>query len=408
MNRTEIINQLIKIYGYKSFLEIGVDSPELNFNKIKCNNKVGVDPNPKARATHCKTSDEFFAENKQRYGLVFIDGLHHADQVEKDIENALECLEENGSIVCHDMNPTTKEMQEVPRIQGTWTGDCWRAWLQFRHKRSDLSMHVLDTDYGVGIIRKGHQEVIDLLWNPTFEEWSELKVKASNIIPLENEPVSICIPAFEQYGAGVKTLTDLLKSIKSLKGKFEVIVSDNSEGDELEKVCNTLGGNLDLTYFKNPIRGVSANTNSAISKAKYNLIKPMYQDDKFLDPDAINQIAFALKFDHWVACSGYAINHRAEPYKARHPKYTPEIIEGKNSIGMPSVVAYRKNGIQFDESLKTLLDCALYHELHAKYGEPGYLKQPLIGSRYWQKSTSSQQGNLTKEEFPYVKEKYNL
>ena len=48
MNRTEIINQLIKIYGYKTYLEIGVGNPAINFNKILCIKKIGVDPAVKA------------------------------------------------------------------------------------------------------------------------------------------------------------------------------------------------------------------------------------------------------------------------------------------------------------------------------------------------------------------------
>ena len=408
MTRTEIINNLIKIYGYESYLEIGVDNPAINFNRIICKEKTGVDPNPQARATFQLTSDQFFSRIKKSYDIIFIDGLHTEEQAFRDIENALLRINAGGSIVCHDMNPTTKEMAAVPRIQGEWCGDVFKAWLKFRSMK-DLTMHVLDTDYGVGIIRKGTQNPIDLLWTPTYEEWSELKVKASNIIPIDLEPVSICIPVFEQYGEGARTLKELLLTIRQLKGKFEVIVSDNSEGDKLQKICGMPAfKHLDLTYFKNPKKGVSANTNAAISKAKYNLIKPMYMDDLFLHPDAINQIAFALKFDHWVACYGQSLNASGRPERYRRPKYSEGIIGGQNTLGMPSVIAYRKNGIKFDTKLKTLLDCSFYYEMFQKYGEPGYLKQNLIGSRYWDKSTSRQQGNLTQQELPIINKKHGL
>ena len=130
--RWDIINQLIKDNGYQSYLEIGVYNKAWNFDKIKCKKKVGVDPNKSVGATFALTSDDFFAQNKEKFDIIFIDGLHHNEQVQSDIHNSLNSLNENGSIVVHDCNPTTKEMQQVPRIQGEWTGDVWRAWVAYR------------------------------------------------------------------------------------------------------------------------------------------------------------------------------------------------------------------------------------------------------------------------------------
>ena len=401
MNRTEILNRLADIYGYQTYLEIGVDNG-VNFSKIRIRNKTGVDPNPKTKATYRLTSDNFFARNKQKFDLIMIDGLHHADQVKRDIENALKFLNDNGTIFCHDCNPTTEEMQQVPRIQGEWTGDVWRAWLEFRC-REDLSMNVLDTDYGCGIIRKGKQTPMHFI----PDHYLAFTVSKESLLPLiseELDPVSICIPAFEQYGHGLRTLKELLDTTKRLKGKFEVIVSDNSEGYEIENLCK----GYDLRYFKNPDRGISVNTNFAISKANYNLIKPMYQDDKFINPDAINQIAFSLKFDHWVTCSGVSMNENGRPTGNRSPQYTPKIMDGKNTIGMPSVIAYRKNGLTFDSNLKTMLDCDFYYRMHKEYGAPGYIKSKLIGSRYWSHSTSRQQGSFLQNEVPLLKERYGI
>jgi hypothetical protein len=406
MTRTEILNLLATAYGAKSYLEIGVDHPSINFDKIDCRLKTGVDPNPKARATFRMTSDQFFKQNKKKFDLIFIDGLHEADQCERDIKNALECLNENGSIVCHDMNPTTEEMQSVPRKQGVWTGDVWRAWLRFRN-RPDLSMHVLDTDYGVGVIRKGHQHPMRMD-NPTFEQFMQHKKEWMPVIEYKPEPISVCIPAFEQYGHGVSTLRELLNSLARQSGvTFEFIVSDNSPDDKIEDLCKSFPA-LDLKYYRNPDRGISVNTNFAISKASYGLIKPMYQDDKLISRDALSLVSFALKFDFWVACSGQSIDAGGIGYKKREPKYTPQIIDGKNSIGMPSVIAYRKTDIIFDPELKTLLDCKFYHDMHQRYGEPGYIKKTLIGSRYWDHSTSRKQGNLTTQERPLIKEKYGI
>ncbi|MBM3297270.1 MAG: class I SAM-dependent methyltransferase [Candidatus Aminicenantes bacterium] len=100
------------------------------------------------------TSDEFFAANKSSFDLIFIDGLHHRDQVERDILNALAVLNPGGTIVVHDCNPGDESMQVVPQSQEEWTGDVWKAWVKLRATRFDLRMFVVDVDYGCGVIRR--------------------------------------------------------------------------------------------------------------------------------------------------------------------------------------------------------------------------------------------------------------
>lgn len=156
LTRTEIINGLIKKHGYLSYLEIGVDNG-LNFNRIQLYDKTGVDPNPVVKelvqTINTMTSDEFFKTNERKFDIIFIDGLHHAKQVYTDIVNALSVLSENGTIVCHDMNPRSFNAQKVPRMQRVWNGDCWKAFLRVRVNH-DIEAYVIDTDEGCGIITK--------------------------------------------------------------------------------------------------------------------------------------------------------------------------------------------------------------------------------------------------------------
>lgn len=188
MNRISIINGLIAKNNYSSYLEIGVFDGSC-FNVINCANKIGVDPDLGSAATVHETSDEFFSKNEKIFDIVFIDGLHHADQVEKDIENALKFLSEGGTIVMHDCLPTSKRMQEIPREDRTdWTGDTWRAYLKNRTTRSDLSMCVVDTDCGCGIIRVGSQDLIvldKLVEEVTYEDFIVAKNHWMNVISVD-------------------------------------------------------------------------------------------------------------------------------------------------------------------------------------------------------------------------------
>ena len=162
MVRTELINRLAKLINASSYLEIGVSCGG-NLAGVNCLRKIGVDPDVHAKsASHQMSSDQFFGSNQETFDLIFIDGLHHSEQVQKDISNALSCLNPGGLIVCHDMNPLNESMQKIPMETPEWTGDCWKAWVLIRAQRSDLTMFVVDTDYGCGIIQPGTQKCLNV------------------------------------------------------------------------------------------------------------------------------------------------------------------------------------------------------------------------------------------------------
>lgn len=167
--RTTLLQTLIDKYEYKSYLEIGIDNSR-NFNSIKCTNKVSVDPAKDryrhAKPTHKMTSDEYFKTHNDMFDIVFIDGLHENTQVYKDIQNALNILNTNGTIVCHDLNPAKEKHQIVPRVinssDNTWNGDCWKAWVRLRCEQPDLHMVVINEDHGLGVIKRGEQVTLDV------------------------------------------------------------------------------------------------------------------------------------------------------------------------------------------------------------------------------------------------------
>jgi hypothetical protein len=188
MNRTDIINFYARAINAQSYLEIGVRKANDNFTHIKVPKKIGVDPGSEGffEGTHCMVSDEYFLQNTDTFDIVFIDGLHEQDQVSKDIENSLHILNEKGVIICHDMNPKIKEHQlsskdpyrkkyveEQKKLgnneYGLWTGDCWKSFAILRSSRTDLEMFVVDTDFGVGVIKKGKQEIIKIPSYLTYE-----------------------------------------------------------------------------------------------------------------------------------------------------------------------------------------------------------------------------------------------
>jgi hypothetical protein len=159
MHRFDIINHLIRRYGFKSYLEIGVLGRE-TLNQVETPLRHGVDPNGAGDFT--MTSDEFFERYAMNYDLIFVDGLHLHEQAFKDVENGLTHLNDGGIIVMHDCLPTEEWQQLRQGLSGKpWTGDVWKAFADLRASRKDLSMYVVDTDWGCGVIKRGSQTLIE-------------------------------------------------------------------------------------------------------------------------------------------------------------------------------------------------------------------------------------------------------
>ena len=165
MTRQEIINGLIEKNSYSSYLEVGVQNPQSCFLRIKCNYKQGVEPYPKI--------GEFDFPS---------DGLHHDDQVIKDIENSLKILNTGGTIIVHDCLPTTEKQQERDDHGGVWLGDVWKGIAYLRINRSDIQIEVVDTDLGCGVITKKDSKK----WDTNGEEWNVYGYYQSNKTELMN------------------------------------------------------------------------------------------------------------------------------------------------------------------------------------------------------------------------------
>lgn len=174
IKRFDIINYLIEKYKLVNYLEIGVFQGE-NIRKVKAFHKDGVDPGAEGyvipEVNYPMTSDDFFnllkGHEDIKYDIIFIDGLHHADQVEKDIRNSLNHIVNGGFIVLHDCNPVSYEAQLVPRQTIAWNGDVWKAFVDFKAHYPKMECSVIDTDFGVGVIKVGERIVTfqDNIWD---------------------------------------------------------------------------------------------------------------------------------------------------------------------------------------------------------------------------------------------------
>jgi hypothetical protein len=187
--RYHVINYLISKYGLSNYLEIGVLKGD-NIRKVNAPNKDGVDPGAERHiapeVNYKMTSDDFFDsiknDDQKIYDIIFIDGLHHADQVRKDIYNAVRHLTPGGFILMHDCNPISYESQLVPRKTIVWNGDPWKAFVEFKGMHPNIQCCVVDCDYGVGVIRIHHHLKKQNFLVPEWNEFDQNRKHYLNLV----------------------------------------------------------------------------------------------------------------------------------------------------------------------------------------------------------------------------------
>jgi hypothetical protein len=153
-DRVFILRWLQRCKQYKHYLEIGCFHNETFTQMQEFETKIGVDPN--SGGTLRMTSDDFFAQydatKEVPFDLVFIDGLHHSEQVLRDAYNALDIVRPGATILFHDCLPMCTKHASYPRPDNDWwNGDVYKAW----HVLKDTP-HLLSTtcnfDWGIGVL----------------------------------------------------------------------------------------------------------------------------------------------------------------------------------------------------------------------------------------------------------------
>lgn len=217
MTRKQLLQYLIDQHGYESYLEIGVFNGQ-TFLPIDCKKKVAVDPFFRIKKLdklkwaikkpanlsneyYQMKSDDFFGsapllQKHSPFDLVFIDGLHTFKASLKDSLNAMRNLNLEGTIVLHDCFPphkaaeTPAESFEEARKKsnrgwtGEWCGDVWKTIYYLKMKYEEkIEIFVLDSDYGLGVLRIKNRE-LDL----NFDELLFSKISSLTYAELKSDP----------------------------------------------------------------------------------------------------------------------------------------------------------------------------------------------------------------------------
>lgn len=188
--RWEIINAYAQ--PTDNYLEIGVEYGS-TFCNVVCENKTGVDPSHKIGVNQPEyyqiqnmTSDVFFSQCAtftklieqslshhhfnparafRRYDVVFIDGMHHAENVVRDLNNSLLYANAGITLYLDDVLPLNYDEQEkipkrhkiedgILKYVTPWTGDVWKvAYYLLQHHRNQFQFSVFHHPKYRGVLR---------------------------------------------------------------------------------------------------------------------------------------------------------------------------------------------------------------------------------------------------------------
>mgnify|MGYP003652593536 CR=1 FL=1 len=163
------------------------------------------------------------------------------------------------------------------------------------------------------------------------------------------------MPTYETFGRGCEFLEfQFEKFINQTFKDFEVVISDHSNNSDIKKLCERYSDKLSIVYIHNPLQrgSLSHNTNNAINNCKRKIIKILFQDDFLFDE---------------------------------------EITSGVNTIGNPSVVAFRnlEDNVLFDEKMTWTVDLDYYKRMHNRHGVPKVIEDTIVVIRIWDRQLTN-------------------
>jgi GT2 family glycosyltransferase len=167
---------------------------------------------------------------------------------------------------------------------------------------------------------------------------------------------------------------------------FDIVISDQSEGDNLKAICDTFSHVLDIKYFKNTSgkKNAANNVNNAVRHATGDIIKLLYMDDFFVDQDALLKIINAFERTNpdgkWLISGFTHCNEdRTQYFDTRRPWYGNKYVNGDNTTGNPSNYAVRNNcAIEMDDDLLWIVDGEYFYRSYYYHGDPIMIDDVLV------------------------------
>lgn len=183
--RHQVIQPFLDEITMPNYLEIGVALGE-TFHSIRAHKKTGVDPVFQFDVSQYTsanvefyniTSDAFFATISQstKYDVIYLDGLHTAEQTLRDLINAQAYLKDNGVIIIDDVWPNSfvaavrslQVNQDIRKLHGiddpAWMGDVFKLLYFIEVFMQPFSYYIVEENYGQAVLwRQKRKQMRDI------------------------------------------------------------------------------------------------------------------------------------------------------------------------------------------------------------------------------------------------------
>ncbi len=193
--------------------------------------------------------------------------------------------------------------------------------------------------------------------------------------------ISICIPAKNR----AELLKRLLDSIQDQTfSDYEVVITDNSDGDEVERLAENYPA-LNIRYHKNsPKTQMGGNWNACMQRATGDWLKLIHDDDWFTDENSLASWAEAARHTSkdFLFSSYYLVDELTKAKTLVRPSALEQMLLQwssfsllrKNVIGPPSVTLIRRTAfIPYAADLNWLVDIECYIRYLRKGNSIGFL-----------------------------------
>lgn len=216
---------------------------------------------------------------------------------------------------------------------------------------------------------------------------------------------SIIIPSYNN----VRLLAKAIDSVLNQDFKqFELIITDDSESDDVERYCNNLA-NTRVKYFKrnNRIGGPVGNWNSGLRNVSGEYIIILHHDEELGDTHFLSRAYSYFSQGYVVVISDVrVIEEGSLPRKGRvngilkkvFLKF-PSLLLAINAIGPCACLAFSKKILQeFDEKLTWVVDTEWYYRMLKTSKNRTYLRDSIVYSNSGHKDQITLNINIDEKE----------
>ena len=200
--------------------------------------------------------------------------------------------------------------------------------------------------------------------------------------------VSVCIPAYRQPAFTARAVESVFSQTLQ---DFEIIITDDSDNDEVYQALAPWHGDSRLVYRLNESKlGSPENWNSAMTLARSGLIKFLHHDDWFAKADALERFVSVMEknpridfaFSAAKACEddGRVIFiHRPQQSQIALLREQPWALQFANFIGAPSATIFRtSSSLKFNITLRWVVDIDAYLRILGERPQFEYLSEELV------------------------------